>query len=491
MRARVATSWGRSPPPAAAKSCGWSGIRGRRRTNPRGDAGRLVRRRLAAAAGAERRGLVDVPPRSPYRFYRARRDALGPVGAALERMWDDALWRLKLAGRARGIPPRPAPRPRRRASTTEKAGRMMRSDTSARSHHRDRSAAATSSSGIFTDNARWAAWWGAGSTIDARPGGRMLDPLSQRHRSRPARSWRSLRPTRIVFTYGYVSGQPLPPGGSRVTIRLEADGARHAAASDARVRRSGGPRPSRARLALSAVALRERRRRRGPRATPPHSSTPGSTRGPKPDADGAASGRWPTIASPTVRMRDRFSCIEGVDELTDTSVRRSASCPACGCRPTGDDRATARAWSSPTGPRSDPTAQPRAPGTNVFVFGPDGRIESVTGFWAPMRRRIKAGGDSLARPSCRARRPTRSDRRLRGNVMENPDATRLHTSLDAACAQEPCRRDRAAKRRHRRVAIRRPVEDVQVQLARLARRPAPRQLRRERAGASCRRWPRR
>ena len=27
---------------------------------------------------------------------------------------------------------------------------------------------------FFTDTARWAAWWGAGSVIDARPGGRML-----------------------------------------------------------------------------------------------------------------------------------------------------------------------------------------------------------------------------------------------------------------------------------------------------------------------------
>ena len=24
---------------------------------------------------------------------------------------------------------------------------------------------------FFTDSARWASWWGAGSTIDARPGG--------------------------------------------------------------------------------------------------------------------------------------------------------------------------------------------------------------------------------------------------------------------------------------------------------------------------------
>ena len=45
----------------------------------------------------------------------------------------------------------------------------------------------------FTDNARWAAWWGAGSTIDARPGGRVLDPLSQRHRGR-RRGRRDRRP---------------------------------------------------------------------------------------------------------------------------------------------------------------------------------------------------------------------------------------------------------------------------------------------------------
>jgi len=32
-------------------------------------------------------------------------------------------------------------------------------------------------------------------------------------------------PGRFVFTYGFVTGQPIPPGGSRVTIRLEPRGA--------------------------------------------------------------------------------------------------------------------------------------------------------------------------------------------------------------------------------------------------------------------------
>ncbi len=42
-------------------------------------------------------GLVEARAAGRQRFYRARRKALGPVGRVLEQMWDDALWRLKLA----------------------------------------------------------------------------------------------------------------------------------------------------------------------------------------------------------------------------------------------------------------------------------------------------------------------------------------------------------------------------------------------------------
>lgn len=41
-------------------------------------------------------GLVSVRAESRHRYYRARREALGPMARMLERMWDDALWRLKL-----------------------------------------------------------------------------------------------------------------------------------------------------------------------------------------------------------------------------------------------------------------------------------------------------------------------------------------------------------------------------------------------------------
>lgn len=41
-------------------------------------------------------GLVDVRADRRHRYYRARRAALGDVAALLERMWDDALWRLTI-----------------------------------------------------------------------------------------------------------------------------------------------------------------------------------------------------------------------------------------------------------------------------------------------------------------------------------------------------------------------------------------------------------
>ena len=42
-------------------------------------------------------GVVEARSQQRNRFYKARREALGPMAEILERMWDDALWKLKLA----------------------------------------------------------------------------------------------------------------------------------------------------------------------------------------------------------------------------------------------------------------------------------------------------------------------------------------------------------------------------------------------------------
>jgi DNA-binding transcriptional ArsR family regulator len=57
-------------------------------------------------------GLVDVRVHHRHRYYRVRRDAFGPLGRWLERMWDDALWQLKV--KAELDQTRRGPRPRRR-----------------------------------------------------------------------------------------------------------------------------------------------------------------------------------------------------------------------------------------------------------------------------------------------------------------------------------------------------------------------------------------
>ena len=61
-------------------------------------------------------GLVSCRREHRHRFYRANRAALGPVGAELERMWDDALWQLK--HRAELEQSRRGPRPKSRRRTT-------------------------------------------------------------------------------------------------------------------------------------------------------------------------------------------------------------------------------------------------------------------------------------------------------------------------------------------------------------------------------------
>lgn len=73
---------------------------------------------------------------------------------------------------------------------------------------------------FLKDPERWAAWWGAGSTIEARSRGRLLirhpdgvDVVGEVIEIEP--------PERIVFSYGFLDRRAEPTGDSRVTIVLE------------------------------------------------------------------------------------------------------------------------------------------------------------------------------------------------------------------------------------------------------------------------------
>jgi uncharacterized protein YndB with AHSA1/START domain len=229
----------------------------------------------------------------------------------------------------------------------------------------------------FTDPARWAAWWGAGSTIDARPGGKLLvrypdgtEVTGEVEEVTP--------PTRIIFTYGYATGAPVAPGGSRVTIRLEpaARGTRlhlvHAFA-DAAVR-DQHVQGWRYQLSLFAnVVADEIHGDAGTLADAWFAAWA------EPD-EAARAASLAAIATADVRMRDRFSCVEGASELTQHITAAQRFMPGLRLQRKGDARHCQGTvivdWTA-TG--ADGAA--RGQGSNVFSLGPDGRIDTVTGFW--------------------------------------------------------------------------------------------------------------
>ena len=63
-------------------------------------------------------GLVEARAASRFRYYKANRESLGPVAEMLERMWDDALWKLKLAAELEQS--RRGPRPRKKSKKQSK-----------------------------------------------------------------------------------------------------------------------------------------------------------------------------------------------------------------------------------------------------------------------------------------------------------------------------------------------------------------------------------
>jgi len=229
----------------------------------------------------------------------------------------------------------------------------------------------------FTDSARWAAWWGQGSTIDARPGGGVLVRYPGGNEA-AGEVVEVAAPSRIVFTYGYISGKPIGPGESLVTIRLEpaAQGTRlhlvhqfaEAAVRDEHVQ------GWRYQLSLFANVVADERHRDAASIADAWFRTWSET-----DAQSRTT-QLASIATGAVRMRDRFSCVEGIDELTHHIGAAHHFMPGFRLERDGDARhcqGTVIADWIAVGPEG----QQRGRGTNVFTLDGEGRIESVTGFW--------------------------------------------------------------------------------------------------------------
>ena len=229
---------------------------------------------------------------------------------------------------------------------------------------------------FFTDSARWAKWWGAGSSIEPRVGGKVYirypegtEVLGEVLEVRP--------PDRIAFTYGYSSGKPIPPGGSRVTISLQSahGGTRlhlkhefaNAAARDQHVQ------GWRFQLSLFANAV---------------SDEVFANAGSLVDAwyeawtitdESVRQDALARIAAADVTFRDRYSLLAGLADLSAHVAAAQRFMPGVCLRRKGETRQcqgmVVSDWIT-----TDAAGQELMSGTSVFALGPDGRIKSATGF---------------------------------------------------------------------------------------------------------------
>ena len=231
----------------------------------------------------------------------------------------------------------------------------------------------------FTDSERFAAWWGAGSRIDPAARGRRAHPLPERDRGRRAKCWRSFPPRRVVFSYGFESGQPIPIGASRVTITLEETRARHARAAPPRAAERRGARRARAGLALPARRVRQRGgagRRTRARALSPTATSPAGAR-PTPSKRRA---ELAAVATDDLAFRDPYSCTSGIDDLNAHIAASQRFMPGVVLARRGEPR-QCQGLALVDWVVQGPDGSERAKGTNVFELDGDGRIGRATGFW--------------------------------------------------------------------------------------------------------------
>lgn len=228
---------------------------------------------------------------------------------------------------------------------------------------------------FLTDSARFAAWWGAGSTIDPRPGGKVyirhpngVEVLGE--------VVEASAPERIVFTYGYATGKPIPPGSSLVTITLAPDAygtrlrLRHQFAEEA-------PRNEHIqgwRFQLSVFANLVANEAFAGVAEVIDGWHHAWTIADEKERLAAFS----RVANPDIRFRDRYSLLEGREDLQAHVGAALRFMPGITLARKGDVRqcqGTAIAdWVA-----TDRQGNERMSGTGIYEFGPGGKLSSVTG----------------------------------------------------------------------------------------------------------------
>lgn len=229
---------------------------------------------------------------------------------------------------------------------------------------------------FFTDTPRWERWWGKGSTVDPRPGGkiRILYPNAVEVTGEVLEV---AAPERISFTYGFTSGSPIPPGSSRVTISLAEKGsATHLTLvhefSDAKAR-DEHIQGWRYQLSLFSNIVSEE-----VNAGVSDAIDAWLASWSNPDG-GEREGTFQRIATPGVQFRDRYSTLDGMDDLLAHVTAAQKFMPGVRLEREGDVRqCQGRAFCNWNASAS---GKAMGAGTTFFSLDSEGRIESVTGFW--------------------------------------------------------------------------------------------------------------
>jgi uncharacterized protein YndB with AHSA1/START domain len=229
----------------------------------------------------------------------------------------------------------------------------------------------------FTDSSRWAAWWGAGSMIDPEVGGKVF----VRHPNAVEAGGEVVEiapPAKIVFTYGFASGKPIGIGESLVTVTLADDpeGTRlqlthdfaDAAARDHHIQGWRYQLSVFANVVANEVNAAANERIDAWFAA--WSEPDAARRDPKLDAN----------VAPGIRFRDRFSLIEGIDDLRPhlaavhtfmPGMRLERVGPVHHCQGTALTEWVAKGTDGAE----------RGRGTNIFTLDAEGRIAEVVGLW--------------------------------------------------------------------------------------------------------------
>jgi uncharacterized protein YndB with AHSA1/START domain len=233
---------------------------------------------------------------------------------------------------------------------------------------------------FFTDSTRWATWWGPGSTVEPKAGGKVY----MRHANGIESGGEVVEvqsPTRFVFTYGFLSGKPIPAGSSRVTITLQPDKAgtrltlRHELGDEAV--RNEHIQGWRFQLSLFANVVSD-----DVNANVDATADAWFDAWADPDAL-RREATLRRIASENVRFQDRFSNLDGLTDVLPHVAASQMFMPGVRLQRAGAVR-HCQGMALCDWVMKGADGKEHGRGTNAFVFGPTGRIEWVTGFWTPM-----------------------------------------------------------------------------------------------------------